>query len=425
MRTLPQSLEARERLVKKWHEDHQWRYKALAVLRYQHDNPDHTEEQAGALVGVDQPEAGRMLAAARLVGALVPYAVVRNRSYSKEDEEASDARYFRGEELRKLLSARFPGSLPRAVHIIPYDRDAFFNAAARLIIEIIDSTSAKTIGVNWGRMTSRAIHTTRNLVDQSTMEKFRARGIQCVPLSGDPVHHIHLRLQELTASTLAAEFQEILTGGHPPDMPCLTGVPAYIARRFRPQYATSKVELATQFTVDDAEGNPLLGFIRDVPGFRKIFGHDNHQGLIEQLDTVLTSVGVFPKQEGQGDVQTGGFLDERLRQEAGHGQPPHITRESLSEAVAGDIGGWLLPRRNANKNQIKMIADLNRGWIGLTAAGLKRVAFADKAKPGVILLGMSAEKASMVLEAVRNNLVSVLIVDTSLAAELTKLPELS
>lgn len=404
------------RLQSKWDTNPEWRHQAIAVGRVQSENPElHQGEIANFLnarLGTNafkQPEVSRMLTLIRKTG--LTRSMINESRIAKEDLQQADLKYFFQEKLYAVLRRRVPNFTSKVVVVAGSDAQ-FFSGVAENLISVL--SRAKCVGINWGRNIQHTIAQLRHQVGPTEQERFQH--IHCFPLTGDPVYHLHEDgVVTYTASTLAADLQEILTGQRT-RLPCLTGVPAYIARRFLHNGTSGKAHRLRL-------SNSLLEFIQSMEGYREILDEKNEERRLNELDTVLTSIGVLPN-KGVEDTRTGAFINERLRQEG------QITREDLRSAICGDIGGWLVPYRDPKNEKVTkenrgLAESLNKGWMGPRDRDFRRIVReASRNKtPGVLLIATSPAKAPMALECLKENFVSTLLCDSGLGQALFNLAD--
>lgn len=96
----------------------------------------------------------------------------------------------------------------------------------------------------------------------------------------------------------------------------------------------------------------------------------------------------------------------------------------LAQSIYGDVGGVLFPRLKIGSGARKLVHDLSQHWTGLKLDHLRRCAsqafshVGPGARPGVIMLSFGADRADIVLEAVRSGVVHHLIISPELGARL-------
>jgi DNA-binding transcriptional regulator LsrR (DeoR family) len=160
---------------------------------------------------------------------------------------------------------------------------------------------------------------------------------------------------------------------------------------------------------DKKKAGVLRDFIRDIPGYKRIFGDG---GYVHSLDTVLTGVGVF----AANSQHTATFIREREAQEGAE-------FDKVRKLILGDFAGWILPKPGLRTSDAELVNGLNQGWMGISLEQLKKVA--GKAKltspPGVIAVAFGPEnKAGILRESLKRGLVNHLVVDEKLAKQLVE-----
>jgi hypothetical protein len=91
-----------------------------------------------------------------------------------------------------------------------------------------------------------------------------------------------------------------------------------------------------------------------------------------------------------------GFDDDRLIRAAG------IRKERLNDLVIGDLCGIVIPRPNLDSQSKSEIENIMARWTGARVEHLEACATrAQKGAPGVIVLAIGANKASVVHEGLR------------------------
>jgi hypothetical protein len=307
--------------------------------------------------------------------------------------------------------------------VFPSGRTEFARGAAYYVVELL--TKSNLIGIGYGRTLEQLVQA---IGDVTRGERQRFANHRCVPLSGSPTHLLNQREERYTSSVLSNELQKALTGKVLGDLPSLTGVPAYVARKFALEQGASSAKEQTKQTPHpkSADSSPT-GFVRSVPGYQQIFGADvdsTSEPYVQRIDTFLTGLGIVaPQGDPSGPYTTGTFIRERIAAE----QSKDVTVDTLRPIIHGDLGGILVPRKHvcADTAEWKLVEDLNRAWIGLRMHHVAKIA--TKAKkggpPGVIVATIDhsrsesviAERAAMIKEVVRQGLVNHLIISTDLA----------
>ena len=215
-----------------------------------------------------------------------------------------------------------------------------------------------------------------------------------IPLLGEPLGRT---ITQHSSSVLASKLAETFNPNvRPGSTLSLAPVPALI-----PEGMTK------------AEIRAIRKLIGRITAYHEIYGaeeSDSHgKGKfvpwIGRVDAILTSISAQERPLG--------FDDDRLVRAAG------IRRERLNELVIGDLCGAVIPRPHldsASKNEIESIMER---WTGVSLTQLE--ACANRARngaPGIIVLAIGANKASVVHEALRRGLIQHLFMDEDLADRL-------
>ncbi len=259
----------------------------------------------------------------------------------------------------------------------------FAGRAAPTLFELL--AGARRIGVTFGASIGVSIEAVASV---ARGQAGRARDLMVVPTSGEPLGGA----KPMFASTdLAERLSEMLSGSR---VPSLRGIPPVIPEEFAGHNQTVVFDL-----------------IRCLRSYKEIFGDSNTGGLVEELDTLVTSAGGF----GEGYHA---FQNEFI-------SIPGFTRGRLAELALGDIAGVLIPKDGEfTKAQEKMFSAWRRLWTGIRIEQLRRISACAKNsdRPGVILVAIGANKADIVQAVVcREKLVNHLIIDETLAARLQEL----
>jgi DNA-binding transcriptional regulator LsrR (DeoR family) len=356
---------------------------ACALLRSQGFSQSDIAER----IGMSQPEVSRMLQAAITKNLLRPHPSFLRENVTAEEFERAEALYGGTfSALEKEARALVPRGVTFRLHVVSAtDLPAFCEQAARHVTDLLADGSL-TVGTMWGSTSERIINGVTRMARPSKGSEIRA-----IPLAGDPLYLLNQENQEYSASVLAARLERAFTGRTRSDLPSLNGVPAYI----------SKTLMA-----DKKKAVVLHDFIRNIPGYKRIFGED---GYVDALDTVLTGVGVF----ATNPLYSATFLREREAQEG-----PDF--EEVRPLILGDFAGSILPQPGLRAKEIELVAGLNQGWMGISLEQLKKVASGGKVKspPGVITVGFGPDKAGILAESMKRGLVNHLVVDEQLARRL-------
>jgi transposase len=335
-----------------------------------------------------------------------------------EDFEKAKNLCIADEKLEQQLKRLQERPVEFRLAVFPSGIEPFANAAAQYVVELLAQSTC--IGVMYGRTLERLVKAI-NVTARARRKQFAKH--MCVPLSGSPNYLLNLQEEIYTSSRLAMDLQQALTGRVSNDLPSLTGVQAYIPRKYA---------LNGHPTNPHADGthcgqSQVAEFVYSMPGCRQIFGCNGHtetEPYITRTDTVLTALGIVaPKDANGAPYATGAFIRERIAAE----QSNDVNAERLRELIYGDIGGCLLPRRDLEKNgrDAKLVKDLNCGWTGFRQEHLAQIAARARkdGPPGVIVTTLAdqtssallAERTAMTKEVVRLGLVNHLICSRDIA----------
>ncbi len=363
---------------------------AAAVLA----SAGHMQNAIGSALRIPQPKVSRLLKIAQERGWLEPRPPELKLGEIPEALYATAQRYFSPPELSRTIQDHAPDGHRCNICVLHPERELFWLAAAGKVADIL--RRAQVVGVTWG-------HTIKCIADQLVLTRpdTSVSTPSFIPLCGEPVFVINKGDPHISSSLLAAQLNRLSSETTDAKAsPSLAGVPAYISSRF-----------------STGRSGRVLDFVREVPGYRQIFGDPIQPGLgrAEDMDTVLTSIGSVGSWEPGAARETGSFLEERVHQEE------DLTEEHLGRLAFGDLGGILIPRPDLRDADRREVERLNKGWVGLTIDHLRSCASkADSGKaPGVIVVAYGAAKAEMVSEVIKLGLGSEFIVDEGLAEKLT------
>jgi DNA-binding transcriptional regulator LsrR (DeoR family) len=369
---------------------------AAAFLRARHGLKQ--VEIAGILGGGSQSYVSRLLKRARDLGLLEEV-----YKFTGEDRLAPE----RLEALQRLVE---PKGLVKALKEI--DASTGVRVRRALVVDSGTGTSRRALELRLKRLGTAAAGRLGELLQRSevfavtwgatvshVVDALAAappllppgRSIRFVPVCAEPTEQASNRD---TSSHLVQRLHRIVRASEPPP-PSLTGVPALIPRRFR-----------------GADAAGIRKFVEQAGSYREIFG--TARPLIDRVDSLLTSSG--PSRRVMG------FIHEELRR-AGSTPARTLTSARLSELVAGDIGGVVIPKPGLNAAGRKEVDELAAMWTGVKLAHLERIALqADRTgRPGMILVALGSDRSEIVAEAVRRGLVNELIIDRQLENALTRL----
>jgi DNA-binding transcriptional regulator LsrR (DeoR family) len=355
------------------------------------------QEEIASLLHITQPEVSRLLDEAVNAELLNPHPSFLSESVKPHEMEEVERRYFAAPEIAERLRTYVPAGVSLNVRVFSGTEDQFLDAAAVRVLDLL--RGSRCCGLMWGRTLSELV---RSIRKQCAMRSSRqGMDIESIPLCGDPIHLMNQREVEFSASQLSSLLERTLARKPREDLPCLTGVPAYVSAKIRKQPAFEE-------------------FLDSIPGYRQIFvaRPGGQSPLIESVDTIISGIGVMVTAPGSKGHETAAFIRERLLQE-------NIAQNALDKLIYGDIGGILIERRSLTVSEKKVVANLNEGWIGLRAKTLKRIArqAGEHQHPGMIVVAFGARKAEVVLEALSQGYVNELIIDSTLAETLRHLSE--
>jgi DNA-binding transcriptional regulator LsrR (DeoR family) len=249
----------------------------------------------------------------------------------------------------------------------------------------------RIVGVTWGNTLSQIIE---GLVWSGTRMK-QEHPIQFVPVCAELVRMDDMGI-ELSSSRLAHRLSEVINQKQIERF-SLAGMPAFMPRYHGRE--KKDVDLLHKYLIDNSAS------------YKKIFTEEPR--LIDQIDTILTSVGSFS------DPYPSRVKPELLKAWG-------IDADKVETLILGDLGGVLIPKPNLNTHDRKLVEELDRMWTGIKTGHLERIAkvtSANKNRPdaiggGNIVVAIGAHKAPVIYEAIRLGLVNELIIDKVLAKTL-------
>lgn len=254
----------------------------------------------------------------------------------------------------------------------------FGRSAAGRLEELLKGS--RIVGLTWGRTVSALIDGLSATSNRHTSPDNR---IIFAPVSAEL---ITLAAPAYSSSLLAGRLNTIFNDGEGEKLG-LGGVPAYIPRRYEP-----------------AKIQAIREYLGDASSYRRIFSGE--APLVDRADTVLTSVGTAER-------PLGGAMNEILA-------AADISVGELKGLIAGDVGGILIPRRGASAQEIDLVEQINSMWTGITREQLTNVAkrSARSGGSGVIVAAVGRERAPIIAELIRLEMINELIVDWDLAKAL-------
>jgi len=253
-----------------------------------------------------------------------------------------------------------------------------FGLQAAACLKTLLQGKIRSVGVAWGTNLASTIRGLRSLYPEGYRRKppiifFAARGEpQCAP----PRPH--------SASRLAAELHQIVNGGDG-ELYALAGVPAMMPSGFRGK-----------------QREALITYFESIKTFEAIAV--GSKSLLATAGGILSSVG---------PADPSSDLSRECIENGG------LTASQLVARTWGDLAGVHV----AKQPDADVVGRWNGAWLGLQESHLKLAArrAAKGLGLGVVVVAASAGKGRIVLECLRRGLVSRLIIDQSLTAELKDL----
>ncbi len=340
----------------------------------------------GRTLGISAPKASRVLREADRRGLRDPRPSVRLRNSSLAARRGANRLIFT-KQLEPLLAAICPaGHICRVTVIDDARHNAFTHLAALAVLpNILESV---LLGVAWGLSVSLVVEGLDRLLHESPRDPDDPP-VRVVPVTGDPIC-VTRSVHQYSASTLAELLDEILNhDGQVGLGPSLSAVLAYLP-----------YELASS-------RNGIHKLLARSAGYREVTGDRKGSGLFQQLDSLLTGIGIASVEAGK---EPGVFVQERALCE-------EISHAELARLVQGDIAGVLIPQAGLGQKDLNTVERLNRGWTGLRLDDIERCARRANrdSKGGVVVVAQGKVKHDFVRELVRRGLVNHLVVDGELA----------
>lgn len=361
------------------------RAQQAAYLRARHN---FSQDEIGRLLGgVSQSHVSRLLAHATEMGWLVTELRFNEKNISaeamREIQHLMEPRRLvaRFEEIRTRTGRMTPnvrvfdsGSESPTNGAFEIRCRRFGRSAAGRIDELLRQSSA--VGVTWGRTISSLIDGLAAANRSSHPDK----QIIFAPVSAEL---ITLATPDYSSSLLAARLNGLFNDSQGETLR-LGGVPAYIPRR----YDATKIQAIREYLLDAAS-------------YRRIFAGD--APLINRIDTVITSVGSV-------DRLLGGAMEEVL-------SAADITAKDLTDLIIGDVGGILIAKPGISEDKQKQVDELNAMWTGITKDRLSRLAMRSGSigGAGVVVTAIGRERAAVVAEMIRLEMINELVIDWDLA----------
>ncbi|MFO0844735.1 MAG: hypothetical protein U0797_20450 [Gemmataceae bacterium] len=366
-----------------------------------------TQTEIGEKLEIKQPEVSRLL---RLAEGR-KWLTYRDPAFDPkgveelwEAAQAKFAKFLSPKGLLEKLQRLQPGGVPRlrSVTVIRHQQGTFHPSVTEAIKAVLHR--AAVVGVTWGRTMYDALQ----IFEKTLQQPIRvANPIQFVPLCGEPMMDV-LDPLHYSSSALVAVLHEKVNGKAPgdtnPPPPSLGGVPIIIPAG----YTSEEVQVIRHY-IGQVSGYGIV-FGKGGPGGpRRKPGAGAKPGLVEQVDTVLTSLGVAKKEH------RGIFLQQRV-------DLGDISERELTATVVGDIGGVIIPTGGElSPAAARKLEEMGERWTGVKLHHLERCAgdAVKGGKPGVVVFSRGGpcpqERATVVRRAIELGLVNELVCDGELA----------
>lgn len=392
-----------------------------------HTSHGYTQKQIAAHLGISQPHVSNLLKTAKARKYLGEHPPFNPEAEGLTEEIINQAKslFVSDEPLAEKLKKLQKRPVAFGLAVFPSGREEFARGAAHYVAELLGQ-SGRLIGVGYGRTLERLV---KEIGVATRGDRRRFADQLCVPVSGSPLNLLNQREEIYTSSLLSTQLQKSLTGKALSNLPSLTGVPAYIARRYslEDDRAGPDGHVGRDISLQNGEHLKLKEVGRLAPGYRQIFGGDENDTsppFVQRIDTLLTGLGIVaPRDDINGPFTTGAFIRERIEAE----QSADVTVEALRPLIHGDLGGVLVRRDHIREGSDgwRLIEDLNRGWIGFRMQHLVQIAARAKkgGPPGVIVAtvvhpsseALIAARAAMIKEITAQGLVNHLIISKDIA----------
>ncbi len=301
---------------------------------------------------------------------------------SKGEQARLENEIYGRDALFAYLQNRSDGVLK---HLAVFDTHAggvseLATAGAGYIVERVFS-HAKVVALTWGHTIRELVAAIRDHVSGRRAGNLYEHRLKFVQACGDP--QAAVGNPSLRSSNLVATLSEVING------------------EAHSTYTFSMSASIPHFFKDE-EVATIREFIRCIGGYSEIF--DDRQRLAIAVDTLITSCGI-------GRLNHDRWLTE-CAEVAG------IPEQKLESLTVGNIGGYWLPRKGLNKTQEELLKKINESWNGIVLEDIKLIA---RRRPGVILVAEQEHKAEIVVNLVKEKLVSVLLISDVLAAGIEKI----
>jgi DNA-binding transcriptional regulator LsrR (DeoR family) len=344
-------------------------------------------------LGISQPEVSRLLTHARNSGWIRQQPSIVRQAIPEPLWHRVQNDFFSHPDLADHVQSWAPDRVQCKVSVVHAGEGQSFGFAAAAHLATIVA-EADVLGIMWGRSIAAAVDGLARAFAKPPRKDDRVR---VIPLCGEPLFVSDRKAVQHSSSSLAVRLDGLLNGPGRDLVHSLLGVPAYIP-----------TELAEHETA------AVRKFINLIPGYKEIFGAPGSKGMIDDVDTVITGVGVLEPEAD--DQYPGVFLQERIGRES-------ISERELADMVYGDIAGVMIERPDLSPTQRDLVDKMNAGWTGFRLEHLERQVERSSTGGGrgVVVLAAGAGKAELLRAAVRAGLVNELVVGAELAKALEEL----
>jgi DNA-binding transcriptional regulator LsrR (DeoR family) len=361
-----------------------------AYLRAQHNM---SQEEIGGVLGISQAHVSRLLSRAGEMGCLVtelrfieqgiPEETLEEIHQLLEPPAITDTIRKIGQQSgrfgpnARVFDSGTDSPTPEAAEM---RRRRFGRSAAGRLAELLKQSDV--VGVAWGRTVSNLIEG----LDGKNLVSRELDPIQFVPTCAEL---LGLAMPGFSSTRLTERLIDLVNKGNG-DRLSLSGVPAYIPRRYKKEQAAA-----------------VRQYVYDINSYQKIFR--GKFPLASKIDTLLTSI-------GPPDQPVGGSVADLLTA-AG------IKAEKLQSLVIGDMGGVLIRQPTLDRSERRLINELNLMWTGLQYEHLEHIAREAAQNPrrtGNIVVAIGQDKAPVLIEIIRLGLVNEIIIDQDLARALVQ-----
>ena len=354
----------------------------------------NSQIQIAHFLGISQASVSRLLGNARQLG------ILRETLFlsAAQKNELEQAIYPRWAALRQVVDRLTPRKRYVALRVLnsgstatdPAAYDDRIRQFTELAADHMDKLLQKKpayVGLAWGVTLARFVAGVRRYYAQPPTI---TRKLKIFPICGEPLESPQYKG---AATAVASELNEVLNLKGSPEVPSLSGVPAWIPHEFQGR-----------------DMDCIRRYIRHALGHRQVFGPNPKSSqlpLINQMDTVLTSVG----------TASAPFKDPLLEDAS---RAVGISVEELADLTLGNIAGVFLPRPGKSHD---IVDELNDRCVGATRDHLLQCAksAAKKGRCGVVVLAISKAKAAIVAECISLGMVNELLIDFDLADGLIEL----